>query len=117
MGHKTNPHRDHVLLRKRYDRMVTGAPDSPHLLGILALLFTPEEAKLARRLPGRPTSLKKLVTRTGMDSETLEAKLTDMAHRGLVLDFYHGNQRYFMLPPVVIGFSNLCSARAVMNCP
>lgn len=112
MGHKTNPHRDHVLLRKRYDRMVTGAPDSPHLLGILALLFTPEEAKLARRLPGRPTPLKKLVARTGVDSETLEAKLTDMAHRGLVLDFFYGDQRYFMLPPVVIGFFEFVFMRA-----
>ena len=41
MGHNTIPHREHVLLQKRYDRMVTGAPDSPHLMRILALLFTP----------------------------------------------------------------------------
>lgn len=104
MGHNIPPHREHVLLRQRYDRMVTGAPDSPHLMRILALLFTPDEAKLARKLPGRPMPLKKLALRTGEVEEALEVKLTDMAHRGLVLDFYYRDQRYFMLPPVVVGF-------------
>lgn len=104
MGHTTNPHREHVLLRERYDRMVTGAPDSPHIMKILAILFSPEEARLARQLPARPTALSVLARRTGMDADALDAKLTDMAHRGLILDFTYKNRRYFMLPPVVIGF-------------
>lgn len=104
MGHVINPDREHRLLRKRYDRMVTGAPDSPHLLKILALLFAPEEAQLARKLPARPMPLDKLAQRTEMPADTLEEKLEDMARRGLVLDFTYRGRRYFMLPPIVIGF-------------
>ncbi len=104
MGHKVNPHREHQLLRKRLDRMVTGAPDSPHLMAILALLFTPEEARLARVLPSRPMRLDRLARRTGMEADALDAKLTEMAQRGLILDFTLRKHRYFMLPPVVIGF-------------
>ena len=104
MGHHTIPRREHELLRKRYDRMVMGAPDSPHLLRILSLLYTPEEADLARRLPSRPQRLEDLARRVGTASEALDAKLTEMAQRGLVLDLSHNGERYFMLPPVVIGF-------------
>ena len=64
MGHHNLlPRREHELLRKRYDRMVTGAPDSPHLLRILSLLYTPEEADWARRLPISPTSVDDLAQR------------------------------------------------------
>ncbi len=105
MGHyNTIPKREHELLRKRFDLMVTGAPDSPHLLRILSFLFTPEEAELARHLPARPKALDGLARRVGMAPEALEVKLTDMAQRGLVLDFFYKEKRYFMLPPVVVGF-------------
>jgi len=104
MGHHVNPHKEHHLLRKRYDRMVTGAPDSPHIVQILALLFTPEEARLARKLPAKPMPLSKLSSRVGIPEAELDERLTDMAHRGLVLDFTMRGKRYFMLPPVVIGF-------------
>jgi len=105
MGHhNTLPRREYELLRKRYDRMVTGAPDSPHLLRVLSLLYTPEEADLARRLPSRPQRLDVLARRVGMAPEALDARLTDMVRRGLVLDFNYKEGRYFMLPPVVVGF-------------
>ncbi len=105
MGHhNTLPRREHELLRKRYDRMVTGAPDSPHLLRILSLLYTPEEANLARQLPSRPQRLEDLARHTGMAPEALDDRLTDMARRGLVLDLNYKGERYFVLPPVVVGF-------------
>ena len=104
MGHTVNPDKEHHLLRKRYDRMVTGAPDSPHIVQILALLFTPEEARLARKLPAKPMPLAKLSSRVGIPETELDERLTEMAHRGLVLDFTMRGKRYFMLPPVVIGF-------------
>jgi hypothetical protein len=104
MGHIVNPDREHRLLRKRLDRMVTGAPDSPHIVQILALLFTPEEARLARKLPAKPMPLSRLSKRVGITEAELDARLTDMAHRGLVLDFNLRGKRYFMLPPVVVGF-------------
>lgn len=104
MGHTVNPDREHHLLRKRLDRMVTGAPDSPHIVQILALLFTPEEARLARQLPAKPMALSRLSKRVGIPEAELDDRLTDMAHRGLVLDFTMRGKRYFMLPPVVVGF-------------
>lgn len=51
MGHTVNPDREYRLLQQRMDRMVTGAPDSPALMKLLSLLFSPEEAGLARRIP------------------------------------------------------------------
>ena len=117
MGHKVNPDREHLLLRERLDRMVTGAPDSPHIVQILALLFTPEEARLARQLPARPTPLARLSQRVGIPPADLDARLTDMAHRGLILDFTFRGRRYFMLPPVVIGFFEFVFMRARDDLP
>ncbi|MCK5861480.1 MAG: 4Fe-4S binding protein [Candidatus Hydrogenedentes bacterium] len=117
MGHKVNPSREHHLLRKRFDRMVTGAPDSPHIVQILALLFTPEEAKLAQKLPAKPMPLSRLSKRVGIPEEALGAQLTAMAQRGLILDFTIRKKRYFMLPPVVIGFFEFVFMRSRDDLP
>lgn len=103
MGHITNPDREYRLLQQKLDRTPTGAPDSPVLMQILKLLFKPEEAELARRVPGRPTSLEALAHKTGLNPEELSKRLTELAERGLMLDFERKGRRYFMLPPVVIG--------------
>jgi ferredoxin len=104
MGHIENGDREYRLLQQRLDRMVTGAPESPVFMKILRLLFSPEEAKLARRIPGQLTSLDVLSSKLDIASDRLGDKLTDMAQRGLVMDFEYKGQRYFMLPPVVVGF-------------
>ncbi|HDP34270.1 MAG TPA: 4Fe-4S ferredoxin, partial [Candidatus Hydrogenedentes bacterium] len=117
MGHNVNPDRQHHLLRKRLDRMVTGAPDSPHIIEILKLLFTPEEAQLARQLPAKPTPLSRLSKRLDIAPDELDAKLTEMAHRGLILDFSMRGKRYFMLPPVVVGFFEFVFMRTRDNLP
>ncbi|MFQ5807829.1 MAG: 4Fe-4S binding protein [Phycisphaerae bacterium] len=104
MGHIVNPDREYRLLQQRLDRNVTGAPASPTFVKILKLLFTPEEAELARRIPSQPTGLDELSRRLSVPQDELDAKLTEMAQRGVLADFEHGGQRYFMLPPVVIGF-------------
>jgi NAD-dependent dihydropyrimidine dehydrogenase PreA subunit len=117
MGHVANPDRAYRLLQNRLDHMVTGAPDSPVLMQILRLLFSPEEAELARRIPSRPTSLKKLSQKLGIPAEELDSQLTEMARRGVVLDFFYRNQRYFLLPPVVIGFFEFTFMRARDDMP
>ena len=104
MGHATNNERTYRLLQQRLDRTVTGAPDSPTLIKILKLLFRPDEAELARRLPGRPTELEALSQKLDMPKEELREKLTAMAERGLLLDVQHKGKQYFMLPPIVVGF-------------
>jgi Fe-S-cluster-containing hydrogenase component 2 len=104
MGHIVNPDKEYRLLRQRYDRQVTGAPDSPHMIKILQLLFSPQEAQIARKMPARLTTLDALTTRLKMDAQALSDKMRDMAGRGLVVDIEYNGEQYFALPPVVIGF-------------
>lgn len=104
MGHVINGDRSFHLLQQRLDRNVTGAPESPVFMDILRLLFSSDEAELARQIPSNFTSLKRLALKTGIPLEQLNDKVTDMARRGLVVDMEHHGRRYAALAPVVIGF-------------
>lgn len=112
MSHVVGTHRSHELLRQRLDKMPTGAPDSPEVIKILEILFSPEEADLVRRVPGKPTSLEALAGKLNIPASELDGKLTDLARRGLMLDFEHEGQRYFMLPPIVVGLFEFVFMRA-----
>jgi NAD-dependent dihydropyrimidine dehydrogenase PreA subunit len=104
MGHVVNHHRDYRLLQERFDRHVTGAPASPTFTKILELLFTPEEAQIARRFPTIPKPLNSIAEKLGMEEEKLSAFVQDLGRRGLMIDIEHQGRRYAALPPVVIGF-------------
>ncbi len=104
MGHATSPNRTYRLLQQRLDRNVTGAPDSPALMKILQLLFSPDEADLARQIPTRFISLRSLARKSGIPEAPLNDKIDTMAERGLVVDLMRHEQRYVSLAPVVIGF-------------
>ena len=101
--HLVNPEREYRQLQKRLDRNVAGAPASPVLTKILKLLFTPEQATVARHLPTRPTPLDELSRKLDIPQEDLADRLEEMAGRGLVIDLKYDGKRYFSLPPVVIG--------------
>src|SRR5208337_4154158 len=103
MGHIHSSEQAYGLLKKHLAQKVQGAPDSPTLMKILTILFSPEEAELVRRLPHNLSSLDTLSKNLKMPKEELSGKLTDMAYRGLIFDIEHDGQRYYMLPPVVIG--------------
>ncbi|HWR40015.1 MAG TPA: 4Fe-4S dicluster domain-containing protein, partial [Patescibacteria group bacterium] len=104
MGHRISPDREYRLLQRRLDRNITGAPESPVFMRILELLFTPEEAELARRVPTRPVRLQELSRRLQVPEGELDRRLTELASKGLVFDLEYQGQRYFSLAPVVIGF-------------
>lgn len=104
MGHMINHPRAYRLLQQRLDRNVTGAPDSPVFQQILQLLFSPEDADLARQMPTAFISTRRLAQKTGHAIEQLDEQITSMAARGLVMDFEHEGKRYVTLAPVVIGF-------------
>ena len=91
-------------MQQRLDRNVTGAPESPTFIRILKLLFSPEEAELARGIPSQPTTLEVLSHKLDIPPDKLDDRLTEMAQRGLVVDLEHNGQRFFSLSPVVIGF-------------
>lgn len=117
MGHRVNLDREHRLLRRQLDRSLAGAPDSPALLEILRILFTTEDAALARRLPGQPTAISRLARHLQTDEQELCTRLDAMARRGLVLDFEHQGVRYFGLAPIVIGFFEFTFMRAPDGLP
>jgi len=103
-------------LQRRLDRQPTGAPDTPALRRILRLLFTPEEAELAAHLPSL-VAVDRLAARLERDPDELDAMLTDMARRGLVLDLEHRGQRWVSLAPVVIGFFEFTFMRVREDAP
>jgi hypothetical protein len=84
MGHITNPEHEYRLLQQRLAQKVQAAPDSSTLTKILTLLFSPEDAELARQLPHSFTPLKSLSKTLKMPEDELNGKLTDMAQRGIV---------------------------------
>jgi formate hydrogenlyase subunit 6/NADH:ubiquinone oxidoreductase subunit I len=83
---------------------LTGAPDSPVFMQILRILFKPEEARLANRLPLSLKPLSEVAASTGLPQDELDCMVTDMARRGLVIDLELGGRRFVILAPVVIGF-------------
>jgi ferredoxin len=86
---------------------------------ILEILYTPEEAALAARMPLRPTSLDRLAARTGETAEALRPRLEAMADKGLVMDLVHprtGATTWFLSPPVV-GFFEFSLMRAKDSVP
>ncbi len=115
--HTTNPNRDYDRLQHALDRQVTGAPASAAFTQILRLLYAPDEAALAARLPIRPARLETLARQLGRPPEELDAQLTRLADRGLVLDLSTERGRYFALPPVVIGFFEFTFMRARPDLP
>lgn len=111
MGHHGANGHEYRLLQQRLAQKVQGAPDSPTLLKILSLLFSPEEAELARRLPHNFTPLETLARQLGIPPDELGDRVTDLARRGLVFDIERHGRRYVTLLPVVIGFFELVFMR------
>ncbi|MFA5889822.1 MAG: 4Fe-4S dicluster domain-containing protein [Actinomycetota bacterium] len=116
MGHNHNGNGVYGRLQQRLDRMPTGAPDSPVFQAILRHLFSPEEAELAAQMPSL-ISLSALASRVGRDEAELDAMITSMAARGLVLDLTRGRTRFVSLAPVVIGFYEFTFMRARDDAP
>jgi len=117
MGHTVNPEREYRLLQQQMDNSMTTVPPSPILTEILKILFTPEEAQLARQLPTRPVSLKKLAKQLNMEQTALEDKLCDLALRGLVVDVKKGDEHFFSLSPVLGGIFEFIMMRTRDNLP
>lgn len=117
MGHIVNSEREYRLLQQRLDYNLTGAPASPVFISILKMLFSPQEAQLARQIPLKPTKLAELARKLGMRKEELYARITEMAERGLVFDIEHKGECYIVLAPVVIGFFEFVFMRTRADLP
>ena len=117
MGHVVNTDREHRLLRKRMDHHVCGVPETPAILEILQLLYTREEAAFARQVPSQPVSLTALSKKLNLPPDEVSGKMTDLARRGLMLDFEKNNERYYALPPVLGGIFEFVMMRARDDMP
>jgi ferredoxin len=117
MGHIVNQEREYRLLQQRLDHNITGAPYAPAFLKILQLLFTPDEAHIARQIPLRPSLLTTVAAKLNLSEQELSDKILPLAERGLVFDFEHNNQTYVVLAPVVIGFFEFIFMRTRDNLP
>ncbi|MCP4197857.1 MAG: 4Fe-4S dicluster domain-containing protein [Proteobacteria bacterium] len=103
MGHITAKE-SYKRLRERLDRYPVGAAGDNTIYEILKIVYTPEEAALAARLPIKMSSLDAISRKTGEDGDSLKARLEKMAAKGLVMDFTIGDKTRYMLSPTVVGF-------------
>ncbi len=86
---------------------------------ILEILYTPEEAALASRLPVAPAGLEEIAARLGLPESDLRIKLDALCDRGVVMDLIHpqtGKAKYLLAPPV-IGFFEFSLMRIADGIP
>ncbi len=117
MGHNTDTDHGYRFLQQRISRKVQGNPESPALIKILQILFSPEDAALAGKLPHNLTPVTALAKSLHIPIDALNDKLTELARRGVVFDMECNGRRYVTLPPVVIGFFEFVFMRARPDLP
>ncbi len=117
LGHLKAQYHD---LSQRLDANPVGMPEPSSAEAragwqeILEIIYTPEEAALAARLPLMPAGLRAIAKRVGLSPEELKPRLETMADKGIVMDLVHpesGKVRYLLSPPVV-GFFEFSMMRA-----
>ena len=120
MGHLGHLKEEYSALIKRLEagQVAMPEPRDPRAWkgwkDILEILYTPEEAELAAKMPVAPTGLEKIAKRLSVDPEVLKPKLDAMCHKGVLMDIVHpetGRTKYLLSPPVV-GFFEFSMMRA-----
>ena len=125
MGHLGRLKEEYQDLVARLERGTVGLPEAEDERAeqgrreVLEILFAPEEAALAARLPVRPMSLDRLANRLAIPAAELEARLEPMCDRGVVLDLVNPRtkQRSYVLAPPVVGFFEYSLMRARDSIP
>ena len=125
MGHLGHLEQDYRNLVDRLGAGPVGMPEPRDAVAwagwkeILEILYTPEEAALAARLPIKPAGLVAIADRVGVTPEALRPRLDAMADKGLVMDVVNprtGKTRWLLAPPVV-GFFEFSMMRACDSVP
>jgi Fe-S-cluster-containing hydrogenase component 2 len=86
---------------------------------ILEIMYTPEEARIASRLPVAPATLHAIAKNLSMSEAELAPKLDAMCDKGVVVDLVskrNGETKYLLAPPVV-GFFEFSMMRAKDSIP
>ncbi len=81
---------------------------------ILEILYTPEEARLAARMPMFPETVPVLARRFGIPEAELEPRLDAMCEKGIVMDVIDPKtgRHTYLLSPMVVGFYEFSFMRA-----
>jgi Pyruvate/2-oxoacid:ferredoxin oxidoreductase delta subunit len=125
MGHLRNLKAEYRELLARLDAGQVSMPEpkEPRARAgwqeILEILFSPEEAALAARLPLMPATLETIAARVQVAPDELRARLDAMADKGIVLDLIHpkGGETWYLLSPPVVGFFEFSMMRATDTIP
>lgn len=88
-------------LREKLHTHSVGAPDSPEILEILQILFTPEEAGLALHLSFTLKPLNDVVQKAALSLDKVTALCEQMADKGVVLSSQ--DKKAYMLLPLMPG--------------
>jgi len=85
----------------------------------LEILYRPEDAALAARMPHKPARLEELAARLGLPAAELAPRLEELCERGLVMDLIHpkSGEVRFMLSPPLGGFLEFSMMRAQDHIP
>jgi ferredoxin len=120
MGHMSQLKQEYRQLMDRLDHhaVAMSRPEDERALRgwreLLEVMYTPEEAALASRMPMIPTPLSRLAKRYDTPEEELREKLEPLCDKGLVMDLVSpktGERKYLLAPPV-IGFFEFSMMRA-----
>jgi ferredoxin len=125
MGHVGHLREEYLALSGRLQKGPTAlpVPQDPGARAawrdILEILYSPEQAALAARLPLMPTKLSVLADRLGIPGSELQPQLDAMADRGLVLDLpgRDGREPRYLLAPPVVGFFEFSLMRVDSSIP
>jgi Pyruvate/2-oxoacid:ferredoxin oxidoreductase delta subunit len=90
-------------LRERLDQMPVGAPGRTTIYEILKIIFTPEEAELASKMPLAPQSLSRIARNLKMAPDELRPRLEALADKGMLIDINLGGKMRYMLCPTMVG--------------
>jgi formate hydrogenlyase subunit 6/NADH:ubiquinone oxidoreductase subunit I len=91
-------------LVSRLNKSPQGAPDSPLLRQILAILMSEKDAELLSRLPLRPFSAKKAARAWKTNEAEATRTLDEFAGRALLVDVELDDRTTYVLPPPMAGF-------------
>jgi ferredoxin len=103
MAHRTT-RSAHARLVERLNLFPQGAPPSPALYRILAMLFSEREAELVSLLPIRPFTAIRAGRVWKTDLATARATLDQLADRGILVDLEQQGELLYALPPPMAGF-------------
>jgi Pyruvate/2-oxoacid:ferredoxin oxidoreductase delta subunit len=110
MGHSNHIKDEYQALLKRFDSTQVSMPEPQDPTAwkgwreVLEIVYTPEEALFASKMPVRPAGLHKVAERMGMSPEKAKTILDGMANKGIVMDLVNprsGNTKYMLSPPVI----------------